>query len=290
MTAGLATADATASGTNETAGARQIAAAFATANERGRAACPVRRRRLPRRRDQLRGRSRRDRCRRRPPELGLPYSDPLADGATLQRASQVALRNGATLDGSLTLIERIAQARPAIPVVPMGYAGQFIGGGDGREARRLANAGAAGVIVDLTPDEEARSRWSPATSTSRWSTWWRRRHPVTGGRDRPTERRLPVLRLARRGNRRSRRASDDGRSAGPGRGGRLAGPGRGRVRGEPAGPCPGLARAGAGGVIVSRRPWSTHWATMAATWIAWLAWSETSPLQRDAAHEGPCLH
>ena len=53
------------------------------------------------------------------------------------------------------LIERIAAARPAIPLVPMGYANQFIGGGDGREAaRRLAAAGASGVIVaDLTPDE-----------------------------------------------------------------------------------------------------------------------------------------
>lgn len=88
-------------------------------------------------------------------EIGLPYSDPLADGATLQRASGIALRNGATLDGSLALIERIAAARPSVPIVPMGYANQFIGGGDGREAaRRLAGAGAAGVIVaDLTPDE-----------------------------------------------------------------------------------------------------------------------------------------
>jgi tryptophan synthase alpha chain len=90
-------------------------------------------------------------------EIGLPYSDPLADGATLQRASGVALAAGATLDGSLGLLERIAAARPSIPLVPMGYANQFIGGGDGREAaRRLSRAGAAGVIVaDLTPDEGA---------------------------------------------------------------------------------------------------------------------------------------
>jgi tryptophan synthase alpha chain len=90
-------------------------------------------------------------------EIGLPYSDPLADGATLQRASGVALAAGATLEGSLQLIERIAAARPSIPLVPMGYANQFIGGGDGREAaRRLSEAGAAGVIVaDLTPDEGA---------------------------------------------------------------------------------------------------------------------------------------
>lgn len=90
-------------------------------------------------------------------EVGLPYSDPLADGATLQRASGVALRAGATLEGSLRLIERIGAARPDLPLVPMGYANQVIGGGDGEAvARRLAGAGAAGIIVaDLTPDEGA---------------------------------------------------------------------------------------------------------------------------------------
>jgi tryptophan synthase alpha chain len=90
-------------------------------------------------------------------EVGLPYSDPLADGATLQRASQVAIGAGANLDRSLRLIERIAAARPDLPLVPMGYANQVIGGGDGEVVvRRLADAGAAGLIVaDLTPDEGA---------------------------------------------------------------------------------------------------------------------------------------
>lgn len=90
-------------------------------------------------------------------EVGLPYSDPLADGATLQRASGVALAAGATLERSLRLIERIGAARPNLPLVPMGYANQVIGGGDGEAvARRLASAGAAGLIVaDLTPDEGA---------------------------------------------------------------------------------------------------------------------------------------
>jgi tryptophan synthase alpha chain len=90
-------------------------------------------------------------------EIGLPYSDPLADGTTLQRASQVALRAGSTLDGSITLLRRIAAARPDVPLVAMGYANQLIGGGDGRErAHRLADAGASGVIVaDMTPDEGA---------------------------------------------------------------------------------------------------------------------------------------
>ena len=90
-------------------------------------------------------------------EVGLPYSDPLADGATLQRASSAAIAAGASFDASLDLVRRIAAARPDLPLVPMGYANQVIGGGDGSlVAGRLAEAGAAGVIVaDLTPDEGA---------------------------------------------------------------------------------------------------------------------------------------
>ncbi|MEA2519373.1 MAG: tryptophan synthase alpha chain [Chloroflexota bacterium] len=150
--------EATSIGTNGTAGARRIAAAFGAARADGRVALipyvvagypdeamslPIALAAIDAGADLL--------------EVGLPYSDPLADGATLQRASQVALANGATLDGSLRLIERIASARPATPIVPMGYANQFLGGGNGRAAaERLSGAGAAGVIVaDLTPDEGA---------------------------------------------------------------------------------------------------------------------------------------
>jgi tryptophan synthase alpha chain len=144
--------------TNDTAGARRIAGAFARARADGRAAlipyvvagypdaetsfaaaCSA----IDAGADLL--------------EVGLPYSDPLADGATLQRASQGAIAAGATFDRSLALVGRIVSARPAVPVVAMGYANQLIGGGDGRDrARALARAGVAGVIVaDLTPDEGA---------------------------------------------------------------------------------------------------------------------------------------
>ncbi len=143
-------------GTNGTAGARRIAAAFARARADGRAALipyivagypdteasfTVALAAADAGADLL--------------EVGLPYSDPLADGATLQRASGVALAAGATLERSFRLIERIGAARPDLPLVPMGYANQVIGGGDGEAvARRLAGAGAAGMIVaDLTPDE-----------------------------------------------------------------------------------------------------------------------------------------
>jgi tryptophan synthase alpha chain len=91
-------------------------------------------------------------------EIGLPYSDPLADGATLQRATSAALRAGATLERSVALIEAISAARPDLPLVPMCYANQILSGGDGRAvATRLAGAGASGVIVaDVTPDEGTR--------------------------------------------------------------------------------------------------------------------------------------
>ena len=87
-------------------------------------------------------------------EIGLPYSDPLADGVTLQRASGAALAKGATLDSSLDLVERVTGKRPAKPVLVMGYANQFLGPRADTIAERLESAGAAGAIVaDLTPDE-----------------------------------------------------------------------------------------------------------------------------------------
>jgi tryptophan synthase alpha chain len=148
----------TESGTDATSGARRIAAAFARARTDGRAALipyvvagypdadtsfEIALAAADAGADVL--------------EVGLPYSDPLADGATLQRASGAALAAGATLERSLQLIERIGAARPDLPIVPMGYANQVLGGGDGEAvAKRLAGAGAAGLIVaDLTPDEGA---------------------------------------------------------------------------------------------------------------------------------------
>ena len=88
-------------------------------------------------------------------EIGLPYSDPLADGATIQHASSVALANGATLDDSIALIARIHEARPKTPLVTMGYCNQVLGGKDGASVlQRLADAGVSGfILADITPDE-----------------------------------------------------------------------------------------------------------------------------------------
>jgi len=98
-------------------------------------------------------------------EIGLPYSDPLADGATLQRASRTALDNGATLDRSVALVGRIRAARPDVPLIAMGYVNQVIGGRDGEDVlRRLGAAGVSGLILaDLTPDEGADLEAAAAT-------------------------------------------------------------------------------------------------------------------------------
>jgi tryptophan synthase alpha chain len=88
-------------------------------------------------------------------EVGLPYSDPLADGMTLQRASATALAAGGSFAASVELVAAIRAARPAIPIVAMAYVNQILAAGDGTEVlERLAGAGASGLILaDLTPDE-----------------------------------------------------------------------------------------------------------------------------------------
>jgi tryptophan synthase alpha chain len=158
MTTLVAAASHAVQGTNDTAGARRIGAAFAAAARGGRVALiPYVVAGYPDAETSLRIALAAADAGADLLEVGLPYSDPLADGATLQRASGTALAAGATIEASLRLIERIGAARPDLPLVPMGYANQVLGGGDGEAvARRLAGAGAAGLIVaDLTPDEGA---------------------------------------------------------------------------------------------------------------------------------------
>jgi tryptophan synthase alpha chain len=84
-------------------------------------------------------------------ELGIPYSDPLADGPVIHAAGTRALEAGATLDSVLELCERLA-AR--VPVVPMAYANMALARGPAAFARALSDAGACAVIVpDLPPEE-----------------------------------------------------------------------------------------------------------------------------------------
>lgn len=86
-------------------------------------------------------------------ELGVPFSDPLADGPVIHAAAMRALSGGATLERVLAICERIADR---VPVVPMAYANMVLARGPSDLARLLADAGAAGAIVpDLPPEEGA---------------------------------------------------------------------------------------------------------------------------------------
>src|SRR5438477_13116676 len=86
-------------------------------------------------------------------ELGVPFSDPLADGPTIQRASERALKSGTTLAGVLDLVRRIRQPSQ-VPLVLFSYYNPILQMGFEKFASAAASAGADGVLAtDLTPEE-----------------------------------------------------------------------------------------------------------------------------------------
>src|SRR5436190_15063929 len=85
-------------------------------------------------------------------ELGIPFSDPLADGPVIHAAGTEALAAGATPHGVLRVCEALAER---LPVVLMVYANLVLAGGAEHFARRAASAGAAGLIVPDLPHDEA---------------------------------------------------------------------------------------------------------------------------------------
>ena len=90
-------------------------------------------------------------------ELGVPFSDPLADGPTIQRASERALKNGATLARVIDLVRQIRDAKsPAneVPIVLFSYYNPVFQKGLEKFAAAASAAGADGVLItDLTPEE-----------------------------------------------------------------------------------------------------------------------------------------
>jgi tryptophan synthase alpha chain len=87
-------------------------------------------------------------------EIGVPFSDPMADGPTIQRASERALRGGATLRRILGMVKGL-RPRLSIPLVLMGYANPFLAMGERGFAEAAREAGVDGVITpDLPPEEE----------------------------------------------------------------------------------------------------------------------------------------
>jgi tryptophan synthase alpha chain len=91
-------------------------------------------------------------------ELGVPFSDPLADGPTIQRGAERALKAGATLAGVLELVRRIRESSQ-VPIVVFSYYNPILQMGLEKFASAAASAGADGVLVtDLTPEESEEYR------------------------------------------------------------------------------------------------------------------------------------
>ena len=88
-------------------------------------------------------------------ELGLPFSDPMADGPSIQRAATRALAAGATIAGVLDLVRAFRRGDADTPIVLMGYLNPLLSLGYARFAKEAAEAGADGVIMVDCPPEEA---------------------------------------------------------------------------------------------------------------------------------------
>ena len=88
-------------------------------------------------------------------ELGVPFSDPMADGPTIQRASERALARGMTLRKVLQLVTTFRTVDDKTPVVLMGYANPIEAMGLERFAEKAAQSGVDGVLVVDYPPEEA---------------------------------------------------------------------------------------------------------------------------------------
>lgn len=89
-------------------------------------------------------------------EVGIPFSDPIADGPTIQHASQVALANGVTLDWVLRSVREIRAQGATVPIIFMSYCNPIHAMGIDRFFRAARHSGVDGLIIpDLIPEESA---------------------------------------------------------------------------------------------------------------------------------------
>jgi tryptophan synthase alpha chain len=88
-------------------------------------------------------------------EIGMPFSDPMADGPSIQAAGQRALKSGTTLRSTLAMVRRLRETDPDTPYVLMGYYNPIYRYGAEAFARDAVAAGVDGaIIVDLPPEED----------------------------------------------------------------------------------------------------------------------------------------
>ena len=88
-------------------------------------------------------------------ELGMPFSDPLADGPTIQHSTQVALENGVTVRHCLDAVKQLRSRGVTIPLILMGYINPILAFGLERFVSEAAYSGASGFIIPDLPPEEA---------------------------------------------------------------------------------------------------------------------------------------
>ena len=88
-------------------------------------------------------------------ELGIPFSDPLADGPTVQMTSFRALENGTTLRQALDSLRRLRARGVTAPLIFMGYLNPFLNFGIEQFAKEASDAGMDGIIIPDLPPEEA---------------------------------------------------------------------------------------------------------------------------------------
>ncbi len=88
-------------------------------------------------------------------ELGMPFSDPLADGATIQHAGQVALERGMTINGCLEVAHQVS-ASSNVPLILMGYYNPLLVYGIDRFCQQAVASGVCGLIIPDLPPEEAK--------------------------------------------------------------------------------------------------------------------------------------
>ncbi len=88
-------------------------------------------------------------------EIGMPFSDPIADGPTIQAATQIALEKGATVRLCLDAVRTLREKGIRQPMLMMGYANPLVAYGPDRFVRDARAAGADGLIVPDLPPEEA---------------------------------------------------------------------------------------------------------------------------------------
>jgi tryptophan synthase alpha chain len=94
-------------------------------------------------------------------ELGVPFSDPMADGPTIQLSSERALTSGTTLHNVLELVKKV-RIRSQIPLILMGYLNPVHAYGYENFCRDAAEAGVDGVLLVDMPPEESRDLTDPA--------------------------------------------------------------------------------------------------------------------------------